>query len=165
VANPIVFLPWGFEVASAMRLRSGLPIDAIANADLNGDNVFNDRPYRVPDVPFTRNFFRNRAVYDIDLRVQKGFNFAERRRLIFTTEIFNAFNWRNVQLAGNPVTQYCASTNTPAANRCGLDGIGNVNFLKVRDNNPASPRFGLLLLNNNLGSRPFQVQVGARFQF
>jgi hypothetical protein len=63
------------------------------------------------------------------------------------------------------VTQYCASTNTPAANRCGLDGIGNVNFLKVRDNNPASSRFGLLLLNNNLGSRPFQVQVGARFQF
>ena len=165
VANPVVFLPYGFEVASAMRLRSGLPIDAIANADLNGDSIFNDRPYRVPDVPFTRNFFRNNAVYDFDVRIQKGFKLGERRKLTLTTEIFNVFNYRNIQLAGSTVTQYCANTNTPSTNRCGLDGIGNINFLQARDNNPASARLGLLLLNNNLGSRPFQAQVGARLQF
>jgi hypothetical protein len=46
-----------------------------------------------------------------------------------------------------------------------LDGITNVNFLQVRQQNTASPLFGQILLNNNPGSQVFQMQLGARFQF
>jgi hypothetical protein len=161
VANPVFFLPYGFEVSSAVRLRSGIPIDAIANADLNGDGVFNDRPFLVPRVPLKRNAYRNRAVYDMDLRVQKGFSFNDKQRLIFSAEFFNIFNRENMQLAGSAVTSYCSTTTVS----CGLGGISNVNFLQVFDQDPTSTRFGNYLLNNNLGSRPFQMQIGIRFQF
>ncbi len=161
VANPVVFLPFGFDVSSTVRLRSGLPVDTIANSDLNGDTVFNDRPYLVPGVPFKRNAFRNRNVYDVDFRAQKGFKFGENRKLIFSAEFFNIFNLTNIQLSGSAVTAYC----TPASTRCGLDGITNVNFLQVRDQNPASVNLGRLLLNNNPGSQVFQMQLGARFNF
>jgi hypothetical protein len=164
VANPVFFLPWGFEVSSAVRLRSGLPIDVIANSDLNGDGVFTDRPYLVPGVPIKRNSYRNRAIYETDLRVQKSFKFGETRRLILTAEFFNLFNRKNLQLSGSAVTQYCVPSNT----RCGLDGITNINFLQIRDQNPASSRFGQYLLNNFLGTIPsltLQTQLGVRFQF
>ncbi len=161
VANPVFFLPQGFEVSSSIRLRSGLPVDAIANSDLNQDLVFNDRPYFVPGVPFTRNLFRNGNVYDVDLRAQKGFKFGESRRLVLSAEFFNILNLQNIQLSGSTVTQYC----TPSNVRCGLDGATNINFLQIRDQNPASANFGKLLLNNNPGSQVFQMQLGARFQF
>ncbi len=96
VANPIFFLPVGFEVSSAIRLRSGNPVNANANGDLNGDGVFNDRPLIVPGVIRPRNFYRNNNIYDIDMRVQKGFNFGESRRLIFSAEFFNIFNRTNI---------------------------------------------------------------------
>jgi len=161
VANPVFFLPYGFEVSSAIRLRSGLPVDAVANSDLNADGVFNDRPFLVPGVPLKRNSFRNRAIYEADLRVQKGFSFKDRQRLILSMEIFNVLGRENMQLAGTAVTAFC----NPTGVRCGLDGITNVNFLQVFDQNPSSTRFGKYLLNNNLGTRPFQIQLGARFQF
>src|SRR4029079_14320634 len=42
MSNPIVCLPWDFEVSSAIRLRSGLPFNPAVTADLNGDTVNND---------------------------------------------------------------------------------------------------------------------------
>lgn len=160
VANPVFFLPYGFEVSSAIRLRSGSPINAVAGADLNGDGLNNDRPFLVPGIELPRNYFRNRNVYDIDLRVQKGFNFSETKRLIFFTEFFNIFNLSNTQYAGGQLT-YCTGTTT----RCGLDGITNINFLQVRQQNPSSSTFGEIITSNNPGSQVFQMQLGARFQF
>jgi hypothetical protein len=49
--------------------------------------------------------------------------------------------------------------------RCGLDGISNPNFLQVRESRPGNPNFGKINLLNFPGSTPFQVQLGARFQF
>jgi outer membrane receptor for ferrienterochelin and colicin len=166
VANPIVFLPFGFNVSSAIRLRSGLPINAIVGTDLNGDGNSNERPLLVPGVEITRNAFRNRAVYDVDLRLQKSFRFGETRRVILSSEFFNIFNRANIQLSGAAVTNYCAA-NSPATPiiRCGLDGITNINFLQLRQQNPSSPLFNKLLLNNNPGSQVFQMQLGARIQF
>jgi hypothetical protein len=161
VANPVFFLPLGFEVSSAMRFRSGIPIDAVANSDLNGDTLFNDRPFYTTGVPFSRNGFRNNNVFDFDLRAQKGFKFDERKRLIFSVEMFNVLNLENMQFAGTAVTQYCSPSNI----RCGLDGVTNINFLQRRDQNPTSANVGRLLLNNNPGSQVFQMQLGARFQF
>ena len=117
-ASPIFFLPGGFEVSSAIRLRSGNPIDAEVFSDVNNDAATGflggpDRPYSAPGVPFQRNSFRNRPIYDIDMRIQKGFNFDERKRLIFTAEFFNIFNLQNIQYGDR---QYCSSRNEA----CGL---------------------------------------------
>jgi len=166
VASPVFFLPYGFEVSSAIRLRSGTPVNVIVNSDLNGDGVNNDRPYLVPGVQIERNAYRNRSIYDVDLRVQKGFRFGERRRLIFSTEFFNIFNLSNIQIGSTTTTSFCA-TGTGAApiSRCGLDGPSNINFLQVREQNQSSPNFGKIIVANNPGSQVFQMQLGARFQF
>lgn len=163
VANPVFFLPYGFEVSSAIRLRSGTPINTTVGADLNGDTVNNDRPIVVPGITLNRNYYRNRPIYDVDLRVQKGFNFDERKRLIFSAEFFNVFNFANI-LFPNPntasssgfIAQYC----TTPSQLCGLNGITNSSFLQIRNSS------GQILVNNtNPGSQVFQIQLGARFQF
>jgi hypothetical protein len=162
VANPVLTLPFNFEVASAIRLLSGRPIDAGFGSDVNRDTVNNDRPYRAPGIPFERNAFRNRALYNVDMRVQKRFNLrSETRRLLLWAEFFNIFNLENIELSGTTVTNYCASTTQVD---CGFLGPTNPNFLSLRDLNPTSTRFGNLLLGNLPGS-PFQMQVGARFTF
>ena len=167
-ANPVFFLPYGFEVSSAIRLRSGTPINTYIGTDANGDNVFNDRPILVPGVELTRNYFRNRNTYDVDLRVQKGFNFDERKRLLFSAEFFNIFNLPNLvfpfpgtnSTSGN-LAQYCAT----GSQLCGLNGITNQNFLQVR--RPTGSLAGQFFLSPDLNpaSQVFQMQLGARFQF
>src|SRR5262249_11475245 len=158
-------LPMGFDVSSAIRLMSGRPIDATLGSDTvgNEDRVGNDRPYLGPGVPFQRNAFRNRAIYNIDMRAQKRFNITESQRLIFSLEIFNVPNLENIELSGSAVTNYCS----PATSNCGFLGPTNPNFLSLRDNNPTSTRFGQLLLGNNPNAfgGVFQLQFGARYQF
>lgn len=161
VTNPVFFLPYGFEASSAIRLRSGLPFNSTVGSDMNGDGLNNDRPYLVPGVELPRNYFRNRNVFDIDLRVQKGFKFDETKRLILFTEFFNIFNLSNTQYGGGQ-TNYCSGG---VVGRCGLDGITNINFAQVRQQNPASSTFGQIITSNNPGSQVFQMQLGARFQF
>jgi len=157
VASPVFFLPYGFEVSSAIRLLSGAPVDASLGGDANGnrDTVANDRPFSAAGVPFKRNAFRNRPVYNVDFRAQKGFGFGEERRLLFTAEIFNIFNLKNLTYGGAAAFNYCA---TPVPTNCGFGAPTNPTFLQLKDAN------GNLLLNNNPGP-PFQVQLGARFQF
>ena len=168
VANPVFFLPFGFEVSSAIRLRSGTPLSTYIGTDANGDSIFNDRPILVPGVELPRNYFRNRNLYDVDLRVQKGFSFDESRRLVFSAEFFNILNTPNIVFAfpgtnstSGPLAQYCST----GSQLCGLNGVTNVNFLQIREQNPSSPNFGNINLTTNPGSQVFQVQLGARFQF
>ncbi len=168
MANPIFFLPHGFEVSSAIRLRSGAPLNPTVGADLNGDTVNNERPLLVPGTTYQRNFFINRGIFEADARVQKGFKFDENRRLIFSAEFFNIFNRPNllVGTAAAPSAatafggggQFC----TVASQLCGSGGPPlNPNFLQVRD-----PNTGTILINNvNPGSQVFQMQLGARLQF
>ena len=166
VASPVFFLPHGFDISSAIRMFSGVPVDAgsgitDANSDLGGP----DRPYLGPGVPFKRNAFRNKAFYGFDIHGSKHFDFAEGKRLVFSIDIFNVFNLQNISLAGTSTT-FCsaiAPATTVAAN-CGFLGPTNPNWLQVRDQNLASTRLGNLLLTNNPGP-PFQMQLGARFQF
>ena len=168
MANPIFFLPHGFEVSSAIRLRSGAPFNPTVGADLNGDTVNNERPLLVPGVTYERNFFVNRGIFEVDARVQKGFKFDENRRLIFSAEFFNILNRPNL-LVGTTAApssatafggggQFC----TVASQLCGSGGPpSNPNFLQVRD-----PNTGVILINNvNPGSQVFQMQLGVRLQF
>ena len=169
MANPIVFLPYDFEVSGAFRLRSGQPFNATVGSDLNGDTVNNERPLLTPGVEYPRNFWVNRGIYDADMRVQKSFGFTERQRLTLSAEFFNILNRPNI-LVGTAAApsgatsfgsggQFCLT----ASQLCGLSGgpAFNPNFLRIRD---AST--GLLLINNvNPGSPVFQMQLGVRFQF
>jgi len=169
VANPIFFLRGGFDIASAIRLRSGRPIDSSIGFDANEDIGGADRPFLGPGVPFQRNAFRNKALYDFDVRAQKRFNLGETRRLIFTVEIFNVFNMKNIEINDNSgtnagVTNFCAAVGGLTPRNCGFLGPTNPNFLQLIDRSPTSTSFGKLLLTNNPGS-PFQMQLGARFQF
>jgi len=169
MANPIVFLPWDFEVSSAIRLRSGLPFNPAVTADLNGDTVNNDRPLLVPGLEMQRNFFVNHGIFDVDLRVQKTIKFGETRRLILSSEFFNILNRPNILVGtsaapGTNTTfgsggQYCVT----ASQLCGLSSGPAINpvFLQVRD-----PSTGAILINNvNPGSAVFQMQLGVKFQF
>lgn len=169
MANPIFFLPYGFEISGAFRLQSGQPFNAAVGSDLNGDTVNNDRPLQVPGVEYRRNSWRNRGVYSADMSVRKNFSFTERQRLSFSAEFFNILNRPNI-LVG---TAAAPGTNTTFGNGgqlclspsqvCGLSGgpAFNPNFLQIRD---AST--GALLINNvNPGSAVFQMQLGVRYQF
>ena len=162
VANPVFFLPYGFEVSSAVRLRAGRPFESRVGSDLNADGNSNERPIIVPGVELRRNYFINRPLYDVDLRAQKSFRFGENRRLSFSAEFFNIFNRSNLQLSGTATTNYCSASNA----RCGLDGITNINFGQIIQQITTATNFGKLnLAGLNPGSQVFQMQLGARFYF
>lgn len=153
LANAVFFLPFGIETATGIRLSSGRPLDARVGADLNGDGTNNDRPFSAFGQPFKRNAFRNLAFYNVDLRVQKRFSLGETRSLTFSSEFFNLFNFENATFAG-PQANYCAT----AVRGCGFGAPTNATFRQLKD---ASGNF---IITNNPGV-PFQVQLGARFQF
>lgn len=159
VANPVFFIPHGIEASAAIRLRSGAPVDASIGHDANNDFFFTDRPYSAPGVPFKRNSFRNRAIYDIDFRVQKGISLGESRRMVFSVEFFNFFNIENVILGGSQAFNYCSGASVTAQLDCGFGAPTNPTFLRIKDAN------GNYLFNNTPASGIFQVQLGARFQF
>ncbi|MCI0660707.1 MAG: carboxypeptidase regulatory-like domain-containing protein [Acidobacteria bacterium] len=155
VANPIFFLPFGLEVSSAMRLLSGIPIDASYGSDVNESAGGADRPFSAAGVPFERNAFRNKPIYNVDFRAQKSIGFSESKKLILSADFFNLFNFDNVQLAGSTVTNYCAA---PVPRDCGFGAPTNTNFLQLRGAD------GNFLTTNNPGA-PFQAQFGLRLQF
>jgi len=187
VVNPVIFLPYGFEVSSIVRLQSGFPVDAIVGniggglADVNRDGQLGaggggqlDRPYRAPGDPYPRNSFRNRPIYNVDLRLQKRFKITESQNIVISGEFFNLFNLMGLQYSGAAVTSMCnfagltGNALIAAQRNCGIPQANvplNPNFLSLRERNPNSPRLGKLLLNNTLGNSVFQFQVGVRYQF
>jgi hypothetical protein len=157
-----VFLPAGFDVSSGFRFLSGRPIDVGVGNDANGDRItVADRPFSAPGVPFTRNAFRNESLKFLNLRVQWSLDLKSSRKLVFFADVFNVFNWDNIELNGTTVTNYCSA---PAPLDCGFGPPTNPNFLSLTDQSPTSTRQGQLLLNNIPGD-PRQVQLGLRLQF
>jgi hypothetical protein len=156
-----VFLPYRIDISTGFQLRSGRPLDATMGSDVNGDRGGPDRPYSAPGVPFLRNAFRNKPLYDVNLRVQKGFSLGGTREVKISAELFNVFNLDNIELSGQPVTNYCAA---PVPADCGFGAPTNPNFLQLIDQNPTSATFGRFLTGNNPGA-PLQGQIGVRFLF
>ncbi len=154
-AYALYTLPWGIEVSGTLGARSGLPLNAIAGSDADGNATNNDRPYSAVGVPFLRNAFRNRGVVNNNLRLLKNFSFRERYRVQLSAEFFNLFNLDNVVYAGQ-------------ASIYGL-GINPTTGAAA----PVDPRF--MLLRNAAGDynqpttsqvgNPFQAQFGVRFYF
>jgi outer membrane receptor for ferrienterochelin and colicin len=152
--NSLFFLPFGFEVGGSTRLNSGRPLDARVGSDRNQDGNNNDRPYSAVGVPFKRNAFRNLPFYTVDMRTQKRFGLGESKSLVISAEFFNLFNFENALYAG-PQATYCTSA---TALGCGFGAPTNPTFRQLRDAN------GNMITTNNPGV-PFQMQLGARFQF
>jgi hypothetical protein len=154
-------------VSGSWRARSGFPIDAATGSDLNGDGNYlapgavggngastSDRPYTAPGVSMPRNAFRNRMFKSVDLRFLKAFPLGEGRRLEFSTEMFNLFNWDNVVYdRGNLI--YGVGINAAT----GAVVPANANFMRLKlANGDFDPT------NNQVGT-PFQAQFGMRFFF
>jgi hypothetical protein len=157
----LTFLPGNFDVHTGFRFLSALPIDATMGRDADSSRGGPDRPYSAPGVSFVRNGFRNEPFKEVNLRAQWTLGFAGGNRMIFSAEVFNLFNWDNIQLAGNAVTNYCSGT---APNDCGFGAPTNPNFLSLVDRDPNSATNGQLIRTNNPGA-PRQLQLGVRFQF
>ena len=112
---------------------------------------------------FERNAYRNRAIYNVDVRVQKRFEISENQSVTVLAEFFNLLNIENITLSQgfSTVANFCAA---PVTSDCGFGGKPNVNFLQTVDQNPTSRTFGRILTGNNPGA-PFQMQIGVRYQF
>jgi hypothetical protein len=151
----VFFLPYNVDLSTGFRFLSGLPIDATFGRDVNLSLGGPDRPYSAPGVPFQRNAFRNEPFKEINFRAQWGLGFNGDNRVLLTADVFNLFNWNNIQLSGATVTNYCAGQ---APLDCGFGPPTNPNFLALRDPN------GNLIQTNNPGA-PRQVQLGVRFEF
>ncbi len=157
----MAFMPFNIDVSAGFRFLSALPIDATLGRDADGSRGGPDRPYSAPGVSFVRNGFRNEPFKEVNLRMNWGLTFGGDKQFIITGEVFNLFNWDNLQLAGVAVTNYCAGT-APAD--CGFGAPTNQNFLSLTDNVPTSATFGQLIRTNNPGA-PRQIQLGVRVMF
>lgn len=152
-------LPLGFELSGILRARSGLPINPTTGGDQNEEFGSNDRPFRAPGVPFDRNSFRNRSVWNNDLRVLKNFRLGgDTRRVQFSAEFFNMLNLDNVVYSG--------------ANGGLFGGVYGLGIGTNGQPAPVDARFMRLRLadgsydrNNAQSGSPLQVQLGLRFFF
>ncbi|HWQ03441.1 MAG TPA: hypothetical protein VNL38_03080, partial [Candidatus Nitrosotenuis sp.] len=136
-------------------------------SDSNGDFITNDRPFIAPGVPFKRNSFRDRAIYNVDLRAAKKFNLPREGMYInVTVDFFNLFNFDNVTLL---------PTGTRRTYGVGISSSGasvapNSTFLQLYDpalcigNNPTRGNKSCYDTVNTPG-QPFLMQVGIRLQF
>jgi hypothetical protein len=154
-ANALVYLPKGIEFATTMRFNSGRPFSALAGSDLNRDGVLRDRPV-IDGVVIPRNTYRNKGFSEVNLRVQRGFAIPGNSRAILSLELFNAFNFDNVEV-GSANMAY--GPGTVLQNGALVSQAPPATFGEVRDAN------GNYLLNSGLRSSPLQAQVGLRFQF
>lgn len=179
-------VPFGFQISASGRFVSAVPIDVsvsgivapagsgLTNAqysalvtlalasnttgDLNQDRGnFSDRPYTAPGVSIRRNAFRNKPVYDLSLRIQRGFHFGDRLEIFPSFEVFNLFKFKNILLASTTATNY----GNPGVNEKTGEVLqpSNPNFLRIRDFST-----GNYLLTNTAGA-PLQMQLGVRAKF
>jgi hypothetical protein len=167
VFNTVVDLPFGFTVGALTRLRSATPIDPTTGSDTNGDFNTNDRPFQAIGMPFERNSFRDRAIYDFDLRVGKKINLPREGMFVnITVDFFNLFNFDNIQygtsssrIYGNSGVSTTGAILAPSSSFQQL-----INPANCLANNPTSGNKSCYNTVNTPGS-PFQMQVGIRFQF
>jgi hypothetical protein len=169
VAQPVFFMPWGFELSSALRFVSGAPLNPTAGSDLNKDGTNNDRPYQAVGVSMKRNSFTNLATTYIDLGVRKSIRITESKQLSLGVDMFNLFNLMNLTYSGSTATNYCSSTSVAV---CGIPSFmgtaagqwkPSTNFMSARDLATGLVRTNTT--NTNSGYSPFEAQFSFKFIF
>lgn len=96
-AHAVLDLPGNFTWSAIVRASSAPPLNPSAGVDLNGDFYTADRALMAPGRYFGRNAFRNRPMRNIDMRLLRRFSFSERISAQFSAEVFNIFDFDNVE--------------------------------------------------------------------
>ncbi len=85
--------PFGITLSGFGRYRSGVPVNPLVSEDTNNDGFFSDRPGPDPalglDRHLSRNSFRGRDWWHLDLRVAKAIEIIGRHRVELMIEVFN----------------------------------------------------------------------------
>jgi hypothetical protein len=155
ITHGVYTLPFGLEIGTTSRFTSGRPYTAVAGTDLNKDQQNTDRPIAGGQV-FARNTYRNTGFKDVSLRLQRYFVLPkERGRLALSAEMFNLFNFGNVQLGASGMTYGPGSI---VQNGSVVSQAPPASFGQFKD------AFGHFLQSNSAGDA-FQAQLGVRYQF
>lgn len=96
VADAVVPLVFGSQLAVVATAASGLPVNPITGDDNNGDSYTVDRP-----VGFGRNSFRGPLQANLDASVSKRFHLYSGLQLEMRVEADNLFNHRNFITVNN----------------------------------------------------------------
>ena len=86
------------QLGLILQANSGLPFNILANTDLNGDGVLNDRPLGIE-----RNSGRLGRVWNVDARYSRFVNVNEHTRFELFIEGKNILNTRNVAAVNRTV--------------------------------------------------------------
>ncbi len=170
VVNGLYELPWDFTVSGLGRFRSGRPFNAVAGFDVNEDTINNDRPFVAAGVPMARNAFRNRPVYNFDMRISKAFKLGERARIDVTADFFNLFNFDNVIFGGTTnifgvgIDRLTGAAPTVDSRFQQLYDPANCSM--TTSTGAVNTNFNPSCYNrSNIPGAPFQMQLGVRVQF
>ncbi|HEV8525143.1 MAG TPA: hypothetical protein VGQ71_11625, partial [Terriglobales bacterium] len=149
VSSAIILLPHGFELAPVVQAASARPYTLFSGNDDNGDGVFGgsgeegifgDR-LTVNGVQLPVNSQRGDPFFQLDLRLSKGFQVADKAELRLVADFFNLLNTAN---------------------------FGN-NFFNVGEAARLNPQpRGLFGKQGEVGSTlgvPFAAQLGMRISF
>jgi len=90
----------GWQLAGIVAAQSGQPFTVNSAFDVNRDGNLTDRPQSrdgslAPngvDGAVGRNTFRAPGIATVDVAITKKFDFGERHKVLFRTEVFNLFN-------------------------------------------------------------------------
>ncbi|MFL6207764.1 MAG: carboxypeptidase regulatory-like domain-containing protein [Pyrinomonadaceae bacterium] len=143
-------------VMTSAQYAALVTLQGSTTGDLNQDTTFPDRPFIAPGVSSKRNSYRNLPQRFTDLRIQRNFRFKERFELSPSFEMFNVFNFKNLQFASTTATNY----GNPGINEKtgAFLAPSNPSFLQLRD---AAGN----LRNTNGAATPTQIQLGLRLKF
>jgi len=155
VADAVYNLPFGFELNGTSRFTSGRPYTAVAGTDLNRDSQNTDRPIINGQV-LARNTFRNTGFRDVSLRLQRSFALrGDKRRISVSADVFNAFNFANVQLGSGNMAY---GPGTVLQNGVPVQQAPNATFGQLKNSQ------GQYLQSNSAGDA-LMAQLGVRYQF
>jgi hypothetical protein len=141
-AKPLRLAPTDIEfpaVSGAQAGTSGNPAGGVSGGLTAAGSALN----RVP--LFSRNFFRQPKIWNVDLRVSRRFHFTERTSLAIVAEAFNLFNRTQVTALN---TRLYIIGGTATASTLTFD-----------------PSFGTLSATGNALMRERQIQLAVRFEF
>ena len=155
-AHALIDLPGNFTWSAIVRTASAPPLNPTAGMDLNGDFYTADRALMAPGRYFGRNAFRNRGMRNIDMRLLRRFSFSERISAQFSAEVFNIFDFDNVEY-GRFNRLYGPGLDLETGAPIGPSS----SWRKLRAEDGGYDR------NNTQipGVGPLQVQIGLRFFF
>lgn len=113
VANGTYLLPYAISFSGIVSIRSGLPVDPQAGADLNGDGFTTDRPGTL-----ARNSSRLPTSKTVDLSIGKAFSLVDAHQVELRMDVFNLLNATNVtqvnavygRTVGSPVASFMQPT-------------------------------------------------------